>query len=237
VPVGGGTVNYQILKGSGSLSSSGATSDLHGFGSTTLHLAALSGDVLVSACVAPGNKPCQNFSATAVPPSRFILQPVGGSVQVLSVGQNFQRVAVRVCDSAIPPHPVFNAIVTFQLLVSRLATDASPISIGGIVITRNPAPVIVSSSQVSVTSDAAGVATLQPSTGSTAGALVQGTPRREQALSPSAFSHSCRRFLSRRPRRRLCLAATWMRQTPPLMKEQPRADERRSRSLPATRRR
>jgi hypothetical protein len=45
VPVGGGIVNYQILKGSGSLSSSDATSDLHGFAHTTLHLVALSGDV------------------------------------------------------------------------------------------------------------------------------------------------------------------------------------------------
>jgi hypothetical protein len=63
----GSTVNYQVVKGSGPLSSASPASDPNGFANTTLHLAALGGDVQVSACVAPGNKPCQIFSVTAVP--------------------------------------------------------------------------------------------------------------------------------------------------------------------------
>jgi hypothetical protein len=176
VPVPGDTVNYQVVKGSGALGTASATSDVHGIANSTLHLAAIGGDVQVSACVAPANLPCQIFTATAVPPSMLRLEPVGGSVQVLPADQNFQPIAVRVLDSAIPAHPVVGASVIFQVVVSRPASAPPPVSIGGIVITRNPAPVIVSSSQVSVQSDGSGVATLQPSTGGTRGALViQGT--------------------------------------------------------------
>ena len=169
-------MNYQVVKGSGTLGSASATSDVNGFANSTLHLAAISGDVQVSACVAPANLPCQIFSATAVPPSMLRLEPVGGSVQILPAGQSFQPITVRVTDSAIPPHPVLGANVTFQVVVSRPATAPPPVSIGGIVVTKNPAPVIVSSSQVSVLSDGSGLATLQPASGGTQGALViQGT--------------------------------------------------------------
>jgi hypothetical protein len=176
VPIPSSAVNYQVVKGSATLDSTTASSDVNGFANSTLHLASIAGDVQVSACVAPANLPCQIFTATAVPPSMLRLEPVGGSVQILSAGQSFQPITVRVTDSAIPAHPVLGANVTFQVVVSRSTTAPPPISIGGIVVTKNPAPVIVSSSQVSVISDASGLATLQPLTGGTQGALViQGT--------------------------------------------------------------
>jgi hypothetical protein len=159
----------------------------------------MAGDVQVSACVMPGNKPCQIFSATAVPASALRLQPVGGSVQILPVGQTFQPVMVRVSDSATPPHPVLGANVTFQVVVSRPAAAPPPVSIGGIIITRNPPPVIVSSSRVAVLSDGAGQAILQPSSGGALGEIViQGTaaagtsilPFRLQSLSPVAHVES-----------------------------------------------
>ena len=175
-PVAATQVNYQVVKGSGTLSSASSTSDVNGFASTTLHLAAIAGDVQVSACVAPANLPCQIFFATAVPPSMLRLEPVAGSVQFLPAGQHFQPVTVRVVDSAIAPHPVLGANVTFQVVVSRPATAPPPVSIGGIIIGKNPPPVIVSSSRTSVLSDGQGLATLQPSTGAAQGALViQGT--------------------------------------------------------------
>ncbi len=90
-PIAGSTVNYQVVKGSGTLSSASPTSDANGFANSTLHLAAIAGDVQVSACVAPGNKPCQIFSATAVPASSLLLQPVGGSAQILPVGKVSSR--------------------------------------------------------------------------------------------------------------------------------------------------
>jgi hypothetical protein len=124
----GSTVNYQVVKGSGTLGSASANSDANGFASSTLHLAAISGDVQVSACVAPANLPCQIFSATAVPASLLRLAAVTGSVQTLPAGQSFQPITVRVTDSAIPTHPVIGANVTFQVVVSRPATAPPPVS-------------------------------------------------------------------------------------------------------------
>lgn len=176
LPLAGSTVNYQVVKGSGTVSVASPMSDANGFARSTLHLAAIAGDVQVSACLAPGNKPCQIFSATAVPATMLRIEPVAGTIQVLPAGQSFQPVSARVIDSAIPPHPVLGASVTFQIVVSRPANAPPPVTIGGIVITRNPAPIIVSSSQVSILSDGFGVATLQPAAGRTPGALVvQGT--------------------------------------------------------------
>ena len=130
----------------------------------------------VSACVAPANMPCQIFFVTAVPPSMLRLEPVAGSAQVLPAGRHFQPVTVRVVDSAVASHPVLGANVTFQVVVSRPATAPPPVSIGGIIIGKNPPPVIVSSSQTSVRSDGLGLSTLQPSAGAAQGALVvQGT--------------------------------------------------------------
>lgn len=127
-PVAGSIVNYQVVKGSGTLSSASPLSDPNGFANTTLHLAALGGDVQVSACVAPGNKPCQIFSVTAVPASALQLQPVAGSTQILAVGQSFKPVMVRVTNSATPAHPVLGANVTFQAVVSRPVATPPPIS-------------------------------------------------------------------------------------------------------------
>ncbi|MGA9800270.1 MAG: IPT/TIG domain-containing protein [Terriglobales bacterium] len=198
-PIRNGTVNYQVVKGSGTLASASAISDVNGFANTTLHLASIAGDVQVSACVAPANLPCQLFSATAVPPSMLRLEPVGGGVQILPTGQNFQPITVRVTDSANPTHPVLGAGVTFQVVVSRPATAPPPISLGGIVVSQNPAPVVVSSSQVAVLSDESGLATLQPPSSGVRGALiVQGTasagsglvPFQLQSLAPVAPSAS-----------------------------------------------
>jgi hypothetical protein len=75
--------------------------------------------------------------------------------------------------------------VTFQVVVSRPVTAPPPVSIGGIVVTRNPVPVIVSSSQVSVLSDGSGLSTLQPFPGATRGELViQGTAAAGISLLP-----------------------------------------------------
>lgn len=184
-PAAPNMVNYQVVKGSGTLSSATVTTDVNGFANNTLRLAAIAGDVQVSACVAPSNLPCQILFATAVPSSMLRLEPVGGSVQVIPVGSDFQPVIVRVTDSAIPPHPVVGATITFQAVVSRPATAPPPVSLGGIVIAKNPAPVIVSSSRISVLSDASGLASLQPTVGGVQGALVvQGTAAAGTSLLP-----------------------------------------------------
>ena len=184
-PLAGSTVNFQVVKGSGTLGSASAGSDGQGLAKSTLHLAAIGGDVQVSACVAPNNTPCQIFFGAAVPPSMLRLEPVGGSVQSIAAGGSFQPVTVRVADSATPSHTVLGASVTFQTVVSRPASAPPPVSIGGIIISKNPPPVIVSSSRLLVLSDAAGLAALQPATGGVQGALViQGTAAAGTSLLP-----------------------------------------------------
>ncbi len=172
VPLPGRTVNYQILKGSGTLSFSTTTTDSNGYSRTTLHLAGLAGDVLVSACVEPGDAPCQNFTETAVPISSLRLEPVAGSFQVVPVGQSFQPVTVEVTDSAVPANPVCGVAMVFQSIIGRAADDAPILSTGDGIIGRNPMPIILGLSQVSVQSDTNAFATIQPSTGGFPGALL-----------------------------------------------------------------
>ena len=92
---------------------------------------------------------------------------------------------IRVTDFGTPAHPVLGANVTFQVVVSRPAPAPAPVSVGGIVVTRNPAPIIVSSSRTSVLSDAAGLATLLPSSGAAQGAIaIQGTSAAGTSILP-----------------------------------------------------
>jgi hypothetical protein len=188
VPVSGRTVDYQVLKGSGTLSSSTTVTDAEGYSETTLRLTALAGDVLVSACVEPGDVPCQNFSATAVPSSSWKLEPVAGSLQVVTVGQNFLPVTVRVTDSATPPHPVWAAQVDSASIIGRAAKGLIIISVGEIVITENGMPVILGTAQASAVSDSNGLAASQPSTGGFSGALlIVGTTTGGTATLPFAL--------------------------------------------------
>jgi hypothetical protein len=99
---------------------------MRGFANTALHLASIAGDVQVSACLAPANKPCQIFSATAVPASSLKLQPVAGSTQIFPVGQSSQPVTIRVTDFGTPAHPVLGANVTFQVVGLSSGTRTGP---------------------------------------------------------------------------------------------------------------
>ncbi|HEY7617390.1 MAG TPA: Ig-like domain-containing protein, partial [Terriglobales bacterium] len=98
-PQSGRVVNYQLTQGSATLSSSTGTTDAGGFAATTLHIAAMAGEVQVNACVAPDNKPCQAFHAFSVAASSLRLQPVAGSLQYVPAGQSFQPVTLRVLDT------------------------------------------------------------------------------------------------------------------------------------------
>ncbi len=175
-PLSGRAVNYQVVKGSATLSSSTATTDGNGYVTTTLHIAGLAGDVQVSTCVQPGNSPCQTFSMAAVQASALRLEPVSGSIQIVPVGQSFQPVTVRVTDSSTVPKPVRGAAVVFDSDVFRPAQDTPVETVGETIITRHSAPVILSSSQLLVTSDANGLASVLPSPGTASGAVeIEGT--------------------------------------------------------------
>ncbi|MFI5070454.1 MAG: IPT/TIG domain-containing protein [Terriglobales bacterium] len=171
-PIGGKAVNYFVMKGSGTLSSSTVNADSNGLATTTLELAALSGDVEVSACIAPGNAPCQIWSAVAVPLSALNIQPVSGDVQVVAVGNNFAPFTVRVTDQATPPDPVLGASVFFQSLVGRSRNNEPILWIAQSGISQPTIPIILAQSQATVSSDSDGLASVQPTASGIDGAVL-----------------------------------------------------------------
>lgn len=164
LPLDGSTVNFQILKGSAQLSTPTGTTNSHGYASTILDISSMAGDVLVSACVAPGNSPCVSFAGTSVPASVLQLQPVAGSPQLLPAQQAFQPVVVRVTDSSAPPNPVLGASVVFQYTGERAGGDSTIISAGDTNIYNDPNPLILFSGQSVAQSDVNGLANWLPST-------------------------------------------------------------------------
>ena len=70
-----------------------------------------------------------------------------------------------------PPDPVLGVSVLFQSLLGRTSNDAPIVSGGDTTITTDPMPIILGTSQALVTSDANGLASMQPSTGGFLGCL------------------------------------------------------------------
>lgn len=174
VPLTGRTVNFQIVSGSGTLSLANANSDSKGYANTSVHLVALAADVQLSACVEPGDRPCQTFYLTAVPVLSLIFEAVTGAAQMVTSGQAFQPVTFRVTTSS--EDAVRGASVGFYVLIERPRKDEPVVWLGDGIIGKQPAPVILGSTQSSVTSDASGLVSLTPSMGGFVGPLVlQGT--------------------------------------------------------------
>jgi len=170
-PLSGQVVNFSLYHGSGTLNPASATTDKNGYASTSLQLSNFSAEVDGNACVGSNNNPCVGFHVFPVPSSALRLQAVAGDLQVITVGSAFQTVTVRVTDTSVPPNPVAGVGVIFQSLLGRTNNDAPIVSGGDTIITRNEMPIILGMSQASVTSDANGLASIQPSTGGFQGAL------------------------------------------------------------------
>jgi hypothetical protein len=157
-------VNFTVVNGAGVLSAASAQTSSSGYATVTLSVTQISALVQVSACVAPGNAPCQVIYANPVPLANQILQPVAGSGQV-SIGQPFQPVTVRVTDLSSPPNSVIAAYVAFLTTVLRPGGMSSG---GGSGETNpiNPAmPVILQVSQSNSVTDINGLASVSPSAG------------------------------------------------------------------------
>jgi len=89
-------INFLIEKGTVSLSAASASTNSSGFATVTASLTNLSADVLVSACVAPNNAPCQAFTLHSDVRSLWTLETVSGSSQIVLPGQAFQPLVMRV---------------------------------------------------------------------------------------------------------------------------------------------
>ncbi|MGA8764357.1 MAG: Ig-like domain-containing protein, partial [Candidatus Sulfotelmatobacter sp.] len=163
-PLSGVAVNFLLAQGAGSLSAPSATTNGSGYAAVTLTLTNFTGSLLLNACVAPANNPCQTISANAVSPALVNLQEVAGAGQVIA-GQTFQPVTVRVTDSSTPPNPILGASVIFSSTLMRPAQGNPGGTAGGDPVRTNPGmPVILGASQTSVASDVNGFASLVPST-------------------------------------------------------------------------
>jgi hypothetical protein len=141
-----------------------------GYASVTLTLTNFTSNVQISACIAPGNKPCQTISGNAVAAGLLNLLAVSGAGQVV-MGTAFQPLAVRVTDSSTPPNPVLGASVGFQSTVLVAAGNGLTGTPGDPTVTPTGMQVILSASQSTVQSDANGLASIVPSVGSFTGTL------------------------------------------------------------------
>ncbi len=169
-PQSGVTVNFAIAQGSGLLSAPSGATDSNGFASVTLTLTNFSANVQITACVAPGNNPCQTIYGNAVAAALLNLQAVAGAGQVIT-GTAFQPLKVRVTDNSTPPNVVLGASVLFQSTVMRPAGTDPTLPPGDPTVTQTGMPVILSASQSTVQSDVNGLASLTPSVGSSTGPL------------------------------------------------------------------
>jgi hypothetical protein len=168
-PVSIATVNYQITQGSGTLSSASTQTDSAGYATSNLQLSSIRTTTQVSVCVAPGNSPCLVFRVFAVSLSSLQLQPVGGTLQILQSGNNFQPVVVRVVDSSSPPHPVQGADVVFQSYTGRVPGHQPIVWAGEAGISQPSMPIILAASQATVPSDVNGLAPFPIPTGGFSG--------------------------------------------------------------------
>jgi len=169
-PQTGVTVNFAIAQGSGALSSASTVTNRNGYASVTLTLTNFTANVQLTACVAPGNNPCQTFYGNAVAAAMMNLQAVAGAGQVVT-GTAFQPLRVRVTDSSTPPNPVLGASVLFQSTVLRPLGNNLTLTPGDPTVTQTGMPVILSVSQSTAQSDANGLASFAPSVGSLTGPL------------------------------------------------------------------
>jgi len=169
-PKSGVTVNFVIAQGSGALSSGSAVTNGSGYASVTLTLTNFTANVLLTACVAPGNSPCQTIYGNAVVAALLNLQALAGAGQV-TTGAAFQPLTVRVTDSSTPPNPVLGSSVLFQSTVLRPAGDGLKLTTGDSTVEPTGMPIILSASQSSVASNASGLASVVPSVGAFSGTL------------------------------------------------------------------
>jgi hypothetical protein len=165
-PKSGVTVNFAVMQGTGSLSAASAVTDSSGYATVGLTLTNFSSAVQVSACVSPGNNPCQTIFGNPVAASLVSLQAVGGGGQLVT-GLGLQPMLVRVIDFSTPPNGVLGETVLFQATVLRpVENDLTQIT-----SELSATPIILSESQFSVQSDVNGLATFVPSLGSFTGPL------------------------------------------------------------------
>lgn len=167
-PLAGRSVNFLLTYGSASLSATNATTNSQGYVSSSVHVNEISGDVVVSACVAPDNKPCQSFALFAVVDTAQQVQLVSGGNQTVTLGHPFTPIVLRVVDSSPSLNAVMGAVVIFHSTLLMPDNDAGHEVIDESAVGRYAMPVLFGGSQTQVVSDGSGMASFTPSQGAIA---------------------------------------------------------------------
>jgi len=158
LPVAGTTVDFLKNYGNAVIAPLSSGTDANGVANTQVTVSGLASDVNISACVAPSNAPCRTLIIHPVPDSQLNLQKSSGDAQVVPVGQAFSPVIVRVADNL--GNPVIGMRVTFDVHVNEMTDSSATVSSGELVTGHTAETVTLSSSLVTVVSDANGLATL-----------------------------------------------------------------------------
>ncbi len=169
----GRLVEFQVMLGSGSLTSTTVTTDSAGEARSILAVTNLASEVRVSACVgvAPQTA-CDIFYVYPVGAGGGVqLLKAGGDEQYLPVGQMFAPVRVRVSDNNVPPNSVAGVAVHFHIAVFRDQGSRSLQQAGEVVTGHRAQPVAISSSDVTVYSDGWGQASYTPEIAAAWGAV------------------------------------------------------------------
>ncbi len=158
IAVPGRGVNFFLNSGTATIAPMSSTTDSRGVATTTVSVANLTREVNISACVAPENAPCRTLIIFTVATSSLSLQKVSGDQQVITVGQSFASVSVKVLDSG--GNAVSGAAVEFHTDVYKAQNEAVRIVKGESVTWQQEEPVVLATSTVTKYTDASGVATL-----------------------------------------------------------------------------
>jgi hypothetical protein len=165
------TVNFSVTKGAAALSAGSAITNSSGFAAITANLTNQNADVQVSACAAPNNSPCQTFTLFSTAASLWTLETVRGSSQVVTTGQVFQPLMMRVTDGSTAANPVMGVSVAFVTTLARVSPNPGGPPTGGESLAAgdgppgDTSPVILGSSQAQVVTDQNGLASIMPSAG------------------------------------------------------------------------
>ena len=189
VPQAGVVVNFKVVKGAATLSAASATTNSSGYAAISAHLANHSADVQVTACVAPGNAPCQTFTMFATPAALWTLELVSGTAQAVPVGQPFQPLVLRVTDGSPAADPVLGVSVALQITLARPSSDTGndggdDDNFGG----GTGQPVILGMYQAQLASDGNGLVTMVPSVGKCPRAAAMCSSRRTRGARRRSFN-------------------------------------------------
>ena len=78
----GKTVNFQVMVRNRDTRRRESVTDSTGIASTQVNIDRIDSNVIVSACVAPGNVPCRNFTIHSVVGANLQLSKIAGDAQI-----------------------------------------------------------------------------------------------------------------------------------------------------------